>query len=311
MKNLRIATRPSRLALIQASIVAGMLRCVEPHTGITIVEIATTGDRDDRDFLQKAPTVGFFTSGVEAALIDGRADIAVHSLKDLPTASNPSLVIAAIPPREDPCDVIIAPRPISSLADIPQGSRVGTSSLRRQGQLLRIRPDLKILPIRGNVETRIAKMDRGDYDAVVLAAAGLTRLNLADRISLRLPADEFLTAPGQGAMAVQAKADDSDSIAILSRIDHLPTRIAAEAEREILAELHGGCSIPLGVHSKIDGETITLFATLTTPDGKKMVHSFLSGPAEEAITIARYLAGVLLASGGSDIIASLRDFPIL
>jgi hydroxymethylbilane synthase len=306
MRRLRIASRPSKLALAQASLVADMLRKVAPGLEIDIVEVTTTGDRDNRDFLSKAPTVGFFTSEVEQALVDRRADIAVHSLKDLPTAPNPSLIVAAIPPREEVCDVVISSHPAGSLADLPHGARVGTSSLRRTAQLLHTRGDLKCLPIRGNVETRIAKLDRGDYDAIVLAAAGLNRLHLAGRISLRLRPEEFLVAPGQGALAVQVRADATDVIACASRIDHMPTRLVVEAERHVLAALHGGCSIPLGVFSSIDAQELRLSAVLASPDGKEVVRTSLTGAMTDGMELAGLVAAELLAQATPAIRAVLK-----
>lgn len=306
MKKLRIATRPSKLALAQTSLVADMLKAIAPGLQIVIVEVLTKGDQDDRSFLQKTPSVGFFTSEVEKAVLTGKADIAVHSLKDLPTASTDGLLIAAIPTREDPCDVIVASKPLASLTDLPRGARVGTSSLRRQSQLLHIRPDLNILPIRGNIETRIAKLDRGDYDAIVLAAAGLKRLTLTDRISLRLDPAVFLIAPGQGALAVQVRADASELIALVRSIDHAPTRLAVEAERQVLASLHGGCSIPLGVYSKLEAGRLSLSAVLGSHDGKELVKESISGIAEEGTILARNLAANLLARATSGILACLN-----
>jgi hydroxymethylbilane synthase len=306
MKRLRIATRPSKLALAQTSLVAELLRKVAPGTETAIIEVSTTGDRDSRDFLQKAPTVGFFTGEVENALLTNAADIAVHSLKDLPIASNPGLVVAAIPPREDMCDVVVARQPMLSLADLPAGARIGTSSLRRMAQLLNLRTDLNILPIRGNVETRIAKLDRGDYDAIVLAAAGLNRLNLASRISLCLKPEEFLIAPGQGALAVQIRADDGEMIGLVSRLNHGPTSLAVRAEREVLAALHGGCSLPLGVHSKLEGDMLSLGAVLGTSDGREMVRALVAGPLTDGISLALELAARLLVSATPGILACLK-----
>jgi len=306
MKRLRIATRPSRLALAQASLVAGLLRKALPGTEISIVEVASAGDRDTRHFIHRAPAVGFFSTEVEKALLDHKADIAVHSLKDLPTAANPGLMVTAIPKREEVCDVVVSSSALMSLADVPKGSKVGTSSVRRMAQLLHARPDLEIVPIRGNVETRIAKLDKGDYDAIVLAAAGLKRLKLESRISLRLRPDEFMVAPGQGALAVQTRADNSEVIAVASRIDDQPTHLAVDAEREVLAALHGGCSIPLGVHSELEGNALNLSAILASPDGKDVVRASAAGASTDGIATARELAAKLLASGGSTILALLR-----
>ncbi|HSV27534.1 MAG TPA: hydroxymethylbilane synthase [Sedimentisphaerales bacterium] len=306
MKRLRIATRPSKLALAQTALVTDMLRRIRPDMEMAVVEVSTTGDRDNRNFLTKAPTVGFFTSEVENAVLAGNADIAVHSLKDLPTASNDSLVIAAIPPRGDPCDVVVASKPLRSLADLPAGAGIGTSSLRRQAQVLNARPDLRILPIRGNVETRIAKLDKGDYDAIVLAAAGLKRLSLDGRISLRLNPCEFMFAPGQGALAIQTRVDNREAIEILSVLDHRPTSLAAAAEREVLSALHGGCSIPLGVCSDVQGDALTLSAILATPDGRDMVRASVRGNLDDGASLARGLAAKLLSSATPAILACLK-----
>ena len=306
MKRLRIATRPSRLALAQASLAADLLRKTSPDVEISIVEVASAGDRDTQDFLHKSPSVGFFTTEVEEALLDHRADIAVHSLKDLPTAANPALVIAAIPKREEVCDVVISSSALTSLTELPKGSRVGTSSLRRMAQLLHARPDLNIVPIRGNVETRIAKMDKGDYDAIVLAAAGLKRLRLENRISLRLRPDEFMVAPGQGALAVQTRAHDGEVTALVAGIDHRSTHLVVAAEREVLSALHGGCSIPLGVYSALEGETLRLSAILASPDGKDFVRASVAGVLTDGIALARELAAKLTSSATPAILACLK-----
>jgi hydroxymethylbilane synthase len=276
-------------------LVAEMLRRVRPGVDFDIVEVATAGDRDRRDFLQQVPAVGFFTGEVEHALAARKADIAVHSLKDLPAASDATLVIAAIPPREEPCDAIVAPSPLKSLADLPSGARVGTCSPRRAAQLLHLRPDLKTVGIRGNIETRLARVEKGDCDAVILAAAGLKRL----------APEEFPVAPGQGALAVQTRAESEEIIAMLSEIDDRLTRLTVGAEREVLAALKGGCSVPLGVFSIAAAESLTLSAVLSEPQGRHVVRSSVHGSLAEGIALARQLAQDILESGGREILRSL------
>ncbi len=207
------------------------------------MKISTKGDRDKSDFLYKSESIGFFTSKVEKTILDGKADIAVHSLKDLPTTPASGLIIAAIPQRESPADALVASGLVSSIKDLPAGATVGTSSLRRIAQLKHQRGDLKCVPLRGNVETRVAKVHSGQIDAAIVACAGLNRLGLTERISAILTPQDFIPAPAQGALAVQIRADDSELTELLGRLDDKPTRISVEAERTVLAVMQGGCSM--------------------------------------------------------------------
>ena len=271
MKQIRIASRASKLALIQTDIVRKLLESLSPGIQCSIVRITTKGDLNKSDFLYQAESKGFFTSEVENALLDGRADLAVHSLKDLPTAPREGLMVAAIPKRESPADALIARDKVTSIEDLPPGSTVGTSSLRRIAQLKLLRDDLNCVPLRGNVETRIRKVRESQVDAIIVACAGLNRLGLTDTISAVLPPKEFIPAPAQGALAAQIRTDDTELIELLTQIDDKNSRIAVETERLVLEILHGGCSIPLGVFSEIHGDTITTNAILCDLDGNKYI----------------------------------------
>jgi hydroxymethylbilane synthase len=276
-----------------------------PNVSITIVEVSTKGDRDKSDFLYAVGSVGFFTTEVERVLLEGRADVAVHSLKDLPTAITEGLTIAAIPTRQAVNDVVVASAPIASLNDLPKGAVVGTSSLRRITQLKRLRPDLDCQPLRGNVETRLRKVREGQYDAIVLAQAGLNRLGLQDGHRLVLEPTEFIPAPGQGALAVQTRSDDTELRQLVSRLEDPNARLTAETERRILAGLHGGCSIPLGVHARIDGQTIHIYTILCDLSGQ-CVQKSLSCAVEDAGENADNLTQEILNNGGREILKTLR-----
>lgn len=305
MKQIRIATRASQLALTQTGHVMDALKAACPEVSIAIVEVSTKGDRDKSDFLYAVGSVGFFTTEVERVLLEGRADVAVHSLKDLPTAITEGLTIAAIPTRQAVNDVVIASAPIASLNDLAKGAKVGTSSLRRITQLKRMREDLDCQPLRGNVETRLRKVREGQYDAIVLAQAGLNRLALQDGHRLVLEPTEFIPAPGQGALAVQTRSDDADLCELVSRLEDPTARLTAETERRILAGLHGGCSIPLGVHACIDGATMHIYTILCDLSGR-CIQKSLSCAVTDAVETADNLTQEILDTGGRDILESLR-----
>lgn len=306
MKQIRIATRASRLALWQSNYVKGLLEELDPEVDVTLVEISTKGDRDNSDFLYKSQSMGFFTSEVESALLDGRADLAVHSFKDLPTATADALTVAAIPKRESVADALVASGDVKSIGDLPAGASVGTSSLRRIGQLKQIRSDLDCQPLRGNVETRVGKVESGEMDAIIIAEAGLNRLGLDGKISAVLDPEEFPTAPAQGALAIQIRKDEPELAEIAGQLDDKTTRIAALTERRILAAMHGGCSIPLGVYSKIEGGRITLKATISDPDSSEFFSHSASGKLEDANKLADGLAVELLESGAAEILEKVR-----
>lgn len=307
MKSLKIASRASKLALVQSNYICNLLQNLGGNIDISIVEISTKGDRDISDFLYKTVSMGFFTSEVENALLDGRADLAVHSLKDLPTACTEGLVVAAIPKRESVADALIASSQAASIAALPAGATVGTSSLRRIAQLHRLRDDIKCVPLRGNVETRVSKVATGKVDAAVIACAGLNRLGLADKISAILPPKEFLPAPAQGALAVQIRTDDNELAELVTKLDDKKSRIAVEAERTILSSMHGGCSIPLGVYSQISGDNIIIDAVISDVEGEKYIKRSITGPINQANVLAEKLAQELLTSGGRDILDQIRN----
>ncbi len=305
MITLRIATRGSRLALLQADQVRKMLQEVRPELNVSIVEVFTKGDRDKSDFLHRSKSVGFFTSEVEKAVLDGLADVAVHSLKDLPTAETRGLTIAAIPPRESPADALVCGDRADSIAALPLGATVGTSSLRRIAQVLHIRKDVKCVPLRGNVETRLKKVEAGQIDAAIIACAGINRLGLSEKISAALEPDEFIPAPAQGALAVQSRTEDAETIELLRQIDDGDARLTAETERLVLAALHGGCSIPLGVFCRVDGNKLEIHAMLSDAQGGQYIKLAKSSSLEEAGVCARQLANELLDRGGREILANL------
>ena len=306
MRHIKIASRASKLALVQSDYVRGLLQSLCRGVEISIVEVSTKGDRDKSDFLYKSESIGFFTSEVENTLLNDRADIAVHSLKDLPTTPAKGLIIAAIPKRESPADALVASQGIASIGDLPAGATVGTSSLRRIAQLKHRRKDLECVPLRGNVETRIGKVRNGQIDAAIVACAGLNRLGLSDKISAILPPEDFIPAPAQGALAIQTRGDDDELIELLGRLDHQPTRAAVEAERYVLTAMRGGCSIPLGVYAQIRDDTITIEAMISDIEGENYIRFSETARLNESRACAEELAEKLLAAGGKEILEEIR-----
>lgn len=306
MRHIRIASRASKLALAQVNIIKESLEELSDDIEISIVEISTKGDREKFDFLHKSESVGFFTSEVEKAVQDGRADLAVHSLKDLPTTETKGLVVAAIPKREVVADALVVSGPASSIEDLPAGATVGTSSLRRIAQINRFRNDLKCVPLRGNVETRVRKVTAGEVDAAIVACAGLNRLGLKEKISAALDPKQFITAPGQGALAVQVRKQDTELADLACQLDDKATRIATEAERLVLSSMRGGCSIPLGVYARIVKEQLEIDAMIADIKGEKYVRRSKTTCLEAATSCARELANELLKAGGKEILQQLR-----
>jgi len=320
MKHIRIASRASKLAVIQSNEVRTLLRKIRPDIECSFVNVSTKGDRDKADFLHASGSIGFFTTEVEKALLEDRADLAVHSFKDLPTALTEGLLIAAIPRRESPADALVSMQKIDSIDDLPAGATVGTSSLRRIAQLRRLRDDIECVPMRGNVETRVRKVTQGEVSAIVVACAGLNRLGLVprpswpwyhglearDTVSFCFDPKQFIPAPAQGALAVQVRSDDKELADLVSRINNKNSRIAVETERLVLQAMHGGCSIPLGVYSEIQGDTITIDAIICDVEGKNCVRRSIEAPIDEAKTAADKLAKELLSSGGQKILKALN-----
>ena len=270
------ATRPSTLARWQTSYVIQELKTRWENLICEELVITTQGDRNLNSSLPEIGGKGLFTYELEQALQEGRVHTAVHSLKDLPTEDVPGLKIGAILQRADPRDVLICPESLS-LQDLPAGAVVGTSSNRRLAQLLAYRPDLHVKPIRGNIDTRIRKVLEGQYDAIVLAAAGVIRLGLQKHITQYLPLETMLPAPGQGALAVQCRANDEQTQLLLKAIDHRYTRLAVSAERAFLSALGGGCSLPVGALAEVQGEEITLHGVIAAPDGSQAINLSASG----------------------------------
>ncbi|MCX7616738.1 hydroxymethylbilane synthase [Tepidiforma sp.] len=298
MTVLRLGTRGSQLALAQARLVAGRLEAVAPGTRVELVTIATAGDRDQSTPLAEGERPGWFTTAIQEALQRGDVDVAVHSLKDLPTRRPEGLVIAAVPLREDPRDALVS-RAGQPLRALPPGAVVGTGSPRREAQLREIRPDLQVRPIRGNVETRLRKVRDGEYDAAVVALAGLRRLGLEAEAAEVFGFEEMLPAPGQGALAVECRAADEGVRQLLARIDDPQVRLAVTAERAFLAAIEGGCSYPAAAYAEHFGSTLKLHA-LIAPGGR-IIRSKMGGPAETAAGLGRQLAAELLeraARGG-------------
>jgi hydroxymethylbilane synthase len=296
---LRIGTRGSRLALWQANSVAAQLRPLRP---VELVEIETAGDQVRDVPLPQIGGDGVFTKEIQNALLDGRVDVAVHSLKDLPTTAVAGLVLAAVPPRGPVGDVLVS-RQYASFAALSSGARVATSSLRRRAQILYRRPDLQLVPIRGNVETRLRKLTEEGLDALVLAQAGLERLGLAEAIVEVLDPAWMLPAVGQGALGLECRADDVATINLLGRVDDAPTRQSVLAEREFLRSLGGGCQVPIGAFARCSGERITLRGVVLDTEGRQRVEGEIMGVAHDAEALGRQLAQQLLGRGAGALLA--------
>lgn len=290
-----IGTRGSALARAQTGWVAGRLRALYPELRFEIHSIATRGDVHPDDPLTDIGSPGIFVKEIERALLRGEIDLGVHSLKDLLTEEVPGLTIAAVPTREDPRDAWVSDAE-TALADLPPGSRVGTGSIRRRALLLAQRPDLRVEGIRGNVDTRLRKLDAGEYEGLILAVAGLRRLDLAGRITARLPLKFMLPAVGQGALALQVRADDEELADWLEPLNDRSTAFAVGAERAFLRAMGGGCAVPVTAHARVSGERLTLRALAATPDGRKLVRRRLEGPKEDPEELGRRMADAILTS---------------
>ena len=293
-----IASRGSQLALWQAHWVEGRLKELGHECRIEIIR--TTGDKITDVPLAKVGTKGLFTKEIEEALLDGRADLAVHSLKDLPTELPSGLVLAAVPEREDPRDAVVG----KALADLPPGARVGTSSLRRAAQLRTLRPDLQIESVRGNLDTRLRKLDEGQYDAILLAAAGLKRLGWGDRIAEILDSDVMCGAVGQGALAIETCAGGAGFDAV-QPLDHAVTHAEVAAERGVLAALGGGCQVPIGAQAVLEDGRLIVMGVVASPDGSEIIRWASRGAPEDAAELGRKLGEELLRRGGREILAAV------
>lgn len=301
-----VGSRGSVLALEQTRWVIERLKRAHPRTAFRIEHIHTTGDNILDVALAKIGDLGLFTKEIEKALIEGSIDLAVHSMKDVPTEIPPGLVIGAVTAREDPGDVLIT-RDGQNLENLVPGSRVGTSSLRRQAQILAFRPDLRIITMRGNLQTRLRKLDEGQVDALVLARAGLKRLGMEQRISQLIPPHVCLPAVGQGALGVESRADDDVILTMLRPLDDPTSRITVEAERAMLRRLQGGCQVPIGALGRLQGQELILEGLVAALDGRRLVRAIETGSPDEPVVLGEQVAEQLLERGGREILAGLRE----
>jgi len=303
-KTLRIGTRGSPLARWQAEWVAQAVRAIYPDIAIELVEIKTQGDRDRTSPISAIGGMGLFTKEIQRALLDGRVDVAVHSLKDLPTRGPEGLVLGAVPERESVADALIAPK-AGTLDQLPTNARVGTGSQRRKAQLLHLRPDLQVVDLRGNVETRLRAAEDGSLDAVVLAEAGLHRLGLDTHVTERLAPPRFLPAVGQGALGIECRGEDGQTLDLLAPLNDRTTHEAVVAERTVLSELEGGCTIPLAAWARFEAGTLMLDAAVFDLDGREKLAVSVTdddGPVSLGVRAAQRLREM----GAIELLASAR-----
>jgi len=303
-QRVRIATRKSALALWQAEYVKARLEFFHPGLVVELVPMSTQGDKILDTPLAKIGGKGLFVKELETAMLEDRADIAVHSMKDVPVEFPEGLMLSTICEREDPRDAFVSNH-FSSLDQLPQGAVVGTSSLRRQCQIKALRPDLQIRDLRGNVNTRLAKLDAGEFDAIILAAAGLIRLGFHARIAAYLPVSQSLPANGQGAVGIECRSDDAAVRALLAPLEHTSTRQAVLAERAMNRALHGGCQVPIGAFAEIDGDKLYLRGLVGQLDGQQILQAEVRGAAIDGEALGQQLAGMLLAQGAGAILAAV------
>ena len=300
----RIATRKSPLAMWQAEHVAAALRNAHSGLDVEIIGMSTQGDKILDTPLAKIGGKGLFVKELEQRMLDGAADIAVHSMKDVPVELPDGLHLAVILEREDPRDAFVS-NDFDAVESLQQGARVGTSSLRRQCQLADRRPDLEIIPLRGNVNTRLRKLDAGDYDAIILASAGLKRLEMGERIRSHLPVEDSLPAIGQGAIGIECRADDARINALLQPLHHQDTADCVAAERAMNARLEGGCQVPIGGHAVLEGDRLHLRGLVGTLDGSEIVRASQTAARHDAGSLGRQVAEDLLAHGAATILREL------
>jgi hydroxymethylbilane synthase len=284
--------------------VADQIRQYRPDVEVEIKVIKTTGDKLTTASLAAlaSDTKGLFVKEIEEALLQRVIDLAVHSMKDLPTELPDGLSLCLVPDREDPADALIAPQPLLSLRELPEGGKIATSSLRREVQLRCLRPDLEILPIRGNVDTRLRKLKEQKLDGILLAVAGLKRLGLAERISYRFPVDEMIPAVGQGALALEAREGDEAVKSLIGALEHQPTHLAILAERHFLALIGGGCQVPLGAHAQLEGDRATFSALIASPSKSKIIRKTLSGRTSELENMVGETAEYFRSNGANQIL---------
>ena len=300
---IRLGTRASALARWQANWVSGQLR--QFGIEVELVHVSTTGDRQQTPF-GAGSTPGAFTKEIQRALLDARIDLAVHSLKDLPTDEVPGIDLASVPERAPVGDVLVCPKH-ASLDELPDGATVGTGSLRRRAQLRHVRPDLEMKDIRGNVDTRLRKLAEGDYDSLVLAEAGLRRLELTEHITQILPLTVVLPAVGQGALGLETRNDDRDTLQVLRQLDHAPTHAAVRAERAMLLALEGGCLAPVAAWGRVENETLLLTGRVLSFDGSEKIETTMTDDLANASGLGRRVAGDLISQGAAELIRASRE----
>jgi hydroxymethylbilane synthase len=304
-KRVIVGSRGSKLALTQTNWVISELKRLNSEVEFLIEKISTKGDKITDVPLSRLGGTGLFTKELEVALIKEKIDIAVHSAKDVPTEIHEGLMIGATPKREDPHDVLISSNN-ATLEKLADGARIGTSSLRRKAQLLAYRPDFKILDLRGNLDTRIKKIDADDMEAIIVAHAGLIRIGYTGTISQIIPFDIMLPAVGQGSLCIEIRKNDELVKKIVSHIDDRKTKIAVDCERALLAKLQGGCQVPIGAYAEVQGNTVSIEAIVSTLDGDHAIRDKHSGPIKQAAKIGEELAQRMLESGGEKILHEIR-----
>lgn len=304
--SLIIGTRGSKLALWQAHWVKSEIEKNHPELNVELSIIKTKGDKILDVPLAKVGGKGLFVKEIEDALLSGKIDLAIHSMKDVPAEIPDGLCIGAIPLRENPQDVILSKNNLQ-LMDLPEQARVGTSSLRRSSQLKKVRPDLTILPLRGNIDTRLKKLDEGEYDAIVLAAAGVRRLGFENRISQYLEPEQVLPSVGQGALCIEIRIADPRIEAIVSHLNHAETNTVVSGERSFLHRLEGGCQIPIAAHGHVEGKDFTLTGLVADLTGETIIKETITGPREESVSLGIALADRLLARGAKTILDQVKE----
>ena len=306
-RSVRIGSRKSQLALIQTHWVQGELSRAFPNTSFEVDTMETQGDKILNVALSKIGDKGLFTQELEDKILNGEVDFAVHSLKDLPTRLPEGLMLGCVTEREDPADAVVmnAKHKDKNIETLPEGAVIGTSSLRRLAQLRHHYPHLTFKDIRGNVNTRLKKLDEGQYDATILAAAGLNRMDLSDRIHQILPPEVSLHAVGQGALGIECRTGDETILSLLKTLEHVPTAQRCYAERAFLRELEGGCQVPIGVNTSFDGDTLTLIGLVASLDGKTLLKESISGPADTAEQMGTELAQTLRGQGAQEILDAI------
>ncbi|HHV16855.1 MAG TPA: hydroxymethylbilane synthase [Gelria sp.] len=306
MKSIILGSRGSKLALWQANYVASQLTRVVPDLDVEVKVIKTKGDKILDVALSRIGDKGLFTKEIEKELLDGSIDMAIHSMKDLPSQMAPGLCIGAVLKRENPGDVLIS-RQGYKFSDLPEGAIIGTSSLRRISQIRALRPDIVLVDIRGNIETRIRKMHEQELDGIVLAYAGVKRLGLEEKISDILPHNIMLPAVGQGAIAIEVRQGDTSNLELARSINHEPTNWATRTERSFLKVLEGGCQVPIGCYAEVSGENITVEGLVASLDGRRVFRESIQGKCQEADLIGRQLARDLLQKGAASVLAEIRQ----